>query len=97
MKLGQIVFSKAGRDSGRYYAVVEVIDENRVRIADGDLRRIKRAKLKNVRHLGTNGDMLAKIAKKLEEGAQVFDRELFSALRYYNDSIENIDKEGFNV
>lgn len=84
MELGQVVYSKAGRDSGRYYAIVEIVDESRVRIADGDLRRIKRAKLKNVRHLGSNGDKLAKIAEKLEAGAQVFDRELYSALRYYN-------------
>lgn len=86
MEVGQIVYSKAGRDSGRYYAVVEVVDSDRVRIADGDLRRIKKAKLKNVKHLGTDGDMLPKIARKLADGAQVFDTELFSALRVYNEN-----------
>ena len=86
MEVGQIVYSKAGRDSGRYYAVVEVVDDTRVRIADGDLRRIKKAKLKNVKHLGTDGDMLPRIAQKLASGAQVFDKELFSALRFYNDN-----------
>ena len=85
MKLGQVVYSKAGRDKGRYYAVVEIIDEDRVRIADGNLRRIKRAKLKNVKHLGDGGETLAKIATKLEEGAQVFDAELYSALRFFNE------------
>jgi len=86
MELGQIVYSKAGRDSGKYFAVVEIVDENRVRIADGDTRRIKRAKLKNVRHLATEGDVLPKIAAKLLGGLQVFDAELFSALRFYNDN-----------
>ena len=66
MELGLIVYSKAGRDQGAYYAVVEVVDENTVRIADGNLRHIKNAKLKN--------------------GTQVFDKELFSALRFYNDN-----------
>ena len=66
MELGLIVYSKAGRDQGAYYAVVEVVDENTVRIADGNLRHIKNAKLKN--------------------GVQVFDAELFSALRFYNDN-----------
>ena len=66
MELGLIVYSKAGRDQGAYYAVVEVVDENTVRIADGNLRHIKNAKLKN--------------------GNQVFDQELFSALRFYNDN-----------
>ena len=28
LELGEIVFSTAGRDSGRFYIVVEIIDEN---------------------------------------------------------------------
>ena len=84
MELGQVVYSKAGRDAGRYYAVVELVDDTRVRIADGDLRRIKRAKLKNIKHLGTDGEVLEKISVKLKEGAQVFDAELYSALRLYD-------------
>ena len=84
MELGEVVFSKAGRDAGGYYAVVEIVDESRVKIADGDLRRIKTAKLKNVKHLGSQGVVLEKIAAKLKEGSQVFDAELYSALRLYN-------------
>ncbi len=79
-----MVYSKAGRDAGSYYAVVEIVDETRVKIADGDLRRIKRAKLKNIKHLGTDGVLLEKISAKLKAGAQVFDAELYSALRTYN-------------
>ncbi len=85
MKLGEIVYSRAGRDAGAYYAVVEIVDENKVKIADGDLRHIKCAKLKNVKHLQSTGDRLEKIAEKLENGMQVFDAELYSALRFYND------------
>lgn len=83
MELGEIVYSKAGRDSGRYFAVVEIVGEGFVRIADGDVRRIKNAKLKNVRHLRSTGDRLEKIADKLAKGSQVFDKELYSALRVY--------------
>lgn len=86
MELGQIVYSKAGRDSGKYYAVVELAGEDRVKIADGCTRRIKRAKLKNVKHLQSEGDMLEKIAEKLKNGSQVFDAELYSALRFYNEN-----------
>ena len=85
MELGQVVFSKSGRDSGKFYAVVEVVDETRVRVADGDLRRIAKAKVKNVKHLQSNGDVLEKIAEKLGNGQQVFDAELYSALRFYNE------------
>ncbi len=88
MEVGQIVYSKAGRDSGKYYAVIEVVGEDRVRIADGCTRRIKGAKLKNIKHLQSDGDMLAKIADKLKNGQQVFDAELYSALRFYNENKE---------
>ena len=88
MKKGDIVYSKSGRDEGRYFAVVEIIDEGFVRIADGDLRRIKNAKLKNVKHLRATGDRLERIADKLESGGQVFDSELFSALRLYDKNRE---------
>ncbi len=79
-----MVYSKSGRDSGRYFAVVALERENYVRIADGDVRRLKNAKLKNVKHLKVTGDRLERIAEKLEAGAQVFDSELYSALRLYD-------------
>ncbi|GFR35247.1 KOW domain-containing RNA-binding protein [Thermobrachium celere] len=44
--LGQIVHSRAGRDKGRYFIVVGLIDENYVLIADGDLRKIESPKKK---------------------------------------------------
>lgn len=88
MKLAEIVYSIAGRDGGKCFAVVELVDKNYVRIADGDLHRIKTAKLKKLKHLKTKGEMLDKIAEKLENGAQVFDSELKSALRTYHEITE---------
>ncbi len=88
MELGQVVYSKQGRDSGRYYAVVEIVDETYVKIADGKLRRVKSPKLKKVKHLKTKGDMLDKISEKLKQNAQVFDTELRSALRPYNEEVD---------
>ena len=85
MELGQVVYSKSGRDSGRYYAVVEIVNDDYVKIADGNLRRIKNAKLKKNKHLKPNGEVLDKIADKLKNGRQIFDAELFSALRFYNE------------
>ena len=84
MRLGDVVYSKSGRDSGRYFAVVATEGEKFVRIADGDVRRLKNSKLKNVRHLKETGDRLERIAEKLEAGAQVFDTELYSALKLYD-------------
>jgi len=86
MELGQVVYSKAGRDSGRYFVVVEIVDDVFVKIADGDLRKIKKPKLKKIKHLKSNGDKLDKIAEKLIQGAQVFDSELRSALKAFNEA-----------
>ena len=49
ISVGSIVLSKAGRDKGRYFVVTEVVDENYVRISDGDLakRRKPNSKKKN--------------------------------------------------
>ena len=88
MKLGEVVYSKAGRDSGKCFAVVEIVGEGYVKIADGDVRRIKNAKLKNEKHLRSTGDRLEKIAQKLEASVQVFDAELYSALRIYSEVAE---------
>ena len=47
-------------------------------------RRLKNAKRKNVIHLKETGDRLERIAEKLETGVQVFDSELYSALKLYD-------------
>jgi ribosomal protein L14E/L6E/L27E len=82
--LGSVVYSRAGRDKGRFFLVVEVVDENFVRIADGKTRMIAKAKLKKIKHLKNEGVVIQKIADKLANNSKVFDVELFSALKVYN-------------
>ncbi len=86
--VGDVVLSAAGRDKGKYFVVVEVIDEQYVRISDGSLRPQEHAKLKKVKHLKPNGDVLEKIRDKLLAGKQVYDAEIRSALRPYNDTMK---------
>jgi ribosomal protein L14E/L6E/L27E len=89
MRLGSVVFSKAGRDRGGCFAVVAVVDENFVRIADGEKHRLENAKLKKLKHLKDSGSVLLKIAEKLEAGAGVFNQELRSALRAHRPDAAN--------
>jgi large subunit ribosomal protein L14e len=49
--LGQLVWSRAGRDAGRPFIVVGLCDDRHVLVSDGDLRPIRRPKRKNARHL----------------------------------------------
>jgi ribosomal protein L14E/L6E/L27E len=48
---GSVVIAKAGRDKGRAFAVIEVLSDREVLIADGKRRPIERPKRKNVIHL----------------------------------------------
>lgn len=82
--LGSIVLSKAGRDEGTYFIVTELVDKDYVKIADGSKHPLAKPKLKKIKHLKANGDVLIKIADKIKGNKQLFDAEVASALRVYN-------------
>ena len=77
---GRVVYSRMGRDRGRYFVVIERVDEDYVLIADGDLRRLSNPKKKKLKHLQSKPCRLDAIAEKLEAGQKVFDSEVRSAL-----------------
>ena len=52
---GAVVIAKAGRDKGRAFAVIQVLDDRTVLIADGKSRPIERPKRKNIIHLQATG------------------------------------------
>ena len=83
---GLVVCSKAGRDSGRYLIVLEILSPEYVLIADGQKHRLAHPKKKKVKHLKLTEDVLESIGRKLTEKRQVFDSEVRSALRTYNES-----------
>lgn len=87
ISVGNVVLSKAGRDKGRYFVVTEVIDENYVKIADGDLRKAENAKLKKVKHLKFSGDNLPDTAILLGKDKGVVNAELRSALKAYKNNL----------
>lgn len=49
--IGRVVYSKAGRDKGRFFIIVSHIDENYVYLCDGDTRKIENTKKKKIKHL----------------------------------------------
>ncbi|MCL2874555.1 MAG: KOW domain-containing RNA-binding protein [Defluviitaleaceae bacterium] len=50
LSVGQIVYSKCGRDKGNLFIVIGLCDEYCF-IADGDLRKIETPKKKKVKHI----------------------------------------------
>lgn len=51
LKPGQLVRSKAGRDKGKHYLVLKVVDSTRALLVDGRGRSLTRPKKKNIAHL----------------------------------------------
>lgn len=48
---GRVVFSKKGRDKGRYFVVLYLVDADFVMMADGDTRKLDHLKKKRRKHL----------------------------------------------
>ena len=48
---GRVVLSTQGRDEGRYFIILKVIDDNFVLMADGLTRKVDHPKKKKVKHL----------------------------------------------
>lgn len=82
---GGICQSTQGRDKGRYYIIRYVYSESSVGVVDGNFKKLASPKKKNLRHLRLLPDTAESIAAKFGDGRQVFDTEIYSALRAYND------------
>lgn len=86
LTLGQIVYSKAGRDKGKKFIVIDIIDELYVMISDGDLRRIENAKRKKLKHLKITEEIVFPIREKLEKRVRVLNSEIRRALVGQNEA-----------
>lgn len=53
--VGSVVRSRAGRDAGRDFLVIGILDEEYVLLADGDLRKADKPKKKKMKHLAATG------------------------------------------
>lgn len=71
ISLGQIVSSRAGRDKDRLFMVIDIIDDQYVLIADGDLRKIEKPKKKKVKHLLKHNMINDSIKEKLEKSEKI--------------------------
>lgn len=56
--LGQVVLSKAGKDSGSFYVILQE-EEDFAYIADGRLRKTEKPKRKSKKHLAPTKTVLA--------------------------------------
>lgn len=69
--VGQVVKSRAGRDKGRIFLVLDIIDEQNVSIIDGDLRRLDNPKQKKLKHLIVYKTVLSELKEKLDSKTEI--------------------------
>lgn len=94
LEIGGICRSTQGRDKDRYYIIKTIYTDGTVGVVDGNFKKLAAPKRKNPKHLHVLPVKAESIAAKFADGRQVFDTEIYSALKSYNnpskdESIEN--------
>ena len=80
--LGQIVFSKCGRDQGKPFIIVS-IEEEYVYLVDGSLRKVDNPKLKKKKHIVPTLTTNEWIKQKIIEENRLTNNEVRRALEEY--------------
>ncbi|MBP7176670.1 MAG: KOW domain-containing RNA-binding protein [Thermoclostridium sp.] len=79
--IGRAAYSKAGRDKGKLFIVVGIVNEDFVLIADGDLRPAERPKKKRLKHLRFINQAAGAIVEKVSSGNRFVSADLREAIR----------------
>ena len=82
--IGGICQSIQGRDKDRFYLIREIYPDGSVGVVDGNFRKLASPKKKNLKHVRLLPEKAEAIAEKFSDGRQVFDTEVYSALKAYN-------------
>lgn len=85
--VGEIVSSIAGRDNNQLYIVFKIVD-NRVILVNGDNKTFLHPKTKNLNHIISHNHVVEVLNKKFLEQKQVFDAEVYSALKKFKENLK---------
>lgn len=81
--IGQIVYSKSGRDKTKAFIVISVEGEY-LYLADGKLRKLEQPKRKKIKHVQGTNYVNVELKDKLETESYIQNAEIFKALKQYN-------------
>lgn len=85
--IGQVVKSRAGRDKGRIFLVLDIRDDQSVFVVDGDLRKLDNPKLKKIKHLIVYNTVLQELSYKLENKVKINNAYIRKLLEPFNKGI----------
>lgn len=83
LSIGQVVYSKCGRDKARPFIVLSLVDEQYVYIVDGSLRKLSRPKKKKRKHIQATKTISLEIQQKMLDESQLLDADVRNALEPY--------------
>jgi ribosomal protein L14E/L6E/L27E len=81
LQVGRLVCSVKGRDSGRFYLIVEIENQAGVWVADGEGRKIEKPKKKNVKHLKFYDIMAPAVVEKVQRGRRITNEDVRNELK----------------
>lgn len=92
-EIGRVVVSLQGRDEGRYFVILQVVDDQFVMMADGLTRKLDHLKKKKVKHL--HPKPLKMDVQSLLDTNQLKDSDIRSFLKEHGLEIDQpLCKEG---
>ena len=83
--VGKVALSRSGRDEGKYFIIIGIINENYVYISDGTLRTMDKPKKKKIKHLYITDIVAEDIRSLLQAGFKVNN----SAIKKYLQSMNS--------
>ncbi len=85
LEAGEIVRSRAGRDRGRTFVILKIVDADYVLLVDGRLRTLERPKKKKRKHLMKASETRMELSERLLD-ADI--RKFLAAQGFQNDRNE---------
>ena len=94
-RIGMLAVSRQGRDKGKPYVIVSVLDKDFVFVADGETRPLKKQKKKRVKHLKLTPTVFEGIEAKLNgtDKKKLYDTEIKRVLKLYKEREAEKDAE----
>ncbi|MDO4482898.1 MAG: KOW domain-containing RNA-binding protein [Clostridia bacterium] len=80
IEVGRVVQSRQGRDEGRCFVIIEVIDDQYVLMADGLTRKLDHLKKKKIKHLHPKPVLVPGIAQE-RSGNRLLDSDIRKSLQ----------------
>jgi len=92
--LGKVVISRSGRDMGKAFVIIGILNERFLLICDGDIRKIENPKKKNIRHLNFTSMQAHDVLEYLRKGEKPPDHVIRKSIKKLIDKGLNIGEGG---